>query len=133
MKHLLLAAALVAIATSAVAQPPAPESPPGFNAGFCLGWQQAIAIEQARYANWRNQIVGETTPTTGVGMAVRIVAESVPMLVLLPPNVGGKFTLPDGRVIDCAAKPAGQAAPGSPQGAGGSGGATGGGPAVGPQ
>lgn len=79
----------------------APKVTPDFNAGFCEGWKQAREVEQQRYIFWRNAIVGDAQPSSGVGVALRAAGDSIPQMLLLPP-IPDKATISDGRVFDCS-------------------------------
>ena len=102
MKH--AAAALLALSFApALAQEPKPVTP-DFSEGFCAGWATAVQSERQRYANWKNLVVGDAKPTTVFGTALGSIAESIPLMVLLP-EITGKFGFTDGRTVDCTPKP----------------------------
>lgn len=85
-------------------QTPAPVTP-GFETGFCAGWNASVQVEQQRYNNWRTLVTATRTDEgakTPVGQVADLLTNSVAVYVLMQPATG-QLTLGDGRVINCAA------------------------------
>lgn len=116
VKQLLAALALAAISSSALAADAPPTASSDYSDGFCAGWRHATKVEQIRYAKWREIVVGNATPNSAFGIALGAIADSLPIMVLIP-GLAGKFQPDDGREVDCTPKaPAASPPPETPKG-----------------